>query len=230
MQIHKGDRNFNTLVISRKYYPFTIRVLDNLNILNTIMIFLIFILGTYIIIKPIFPEISFVINQNFKNIQEKNILYSNINTSNISNQNNFINPVIKESPLDKSIKKIHISTINLNSNLYSNNNSNSLYKGVWHKANSGNPIKGGNMVITAHRFMYTSNNDSFYHLPKLKINDTIIIDWEGKEYEYLISETRIVTPDQIEIEYKTKEHILTLYTCTPLWTSTQRFVVIARPK
>jgi len=132
--------------------------------------------------------------------------------------------------LNKTIKKIQIQNINLDSNIHSSNNSKSLYKGIWHKSNSGNPIKKSNMVITAHRFMYTNNSDTFYHLPKLKINDTIIITWEGKDYNYQVVETKIVNPDQIEIEAPTKEHILTLYTCTPLWTSSQRFVVIAVPK
>ncbi len=191
------------------------------------------------------------LNSNNTNPSESFIVPEQINKTNISksvqfsdklkeqspvdniiskDESSIINPSLKKTDLNKTIKKIQIQNINLDSNIHSSNNSKSLYKGIWHKSNSGNPIKKSNMVITAHRFMYTNNSDTFYHLPKLKINDTIIITWEGKDYNYQVVETKIVNPDQIEIEAPTKEHILTLYTCTPLWTSSQRFVVIAVPK
>ncbi len=44
-----------------------------------------------------------------------------------------------------------------------------------------------------------------------------------------MTETKIVEPTQLEIEAPTKEHILTLYTCTPMGTSKQRLVKIAKP-
>jgi LPXTG-site transpeptidase (sortase) family protein len=85
------------------------------------------------------------------------------------------------------------------------------------------------MVITAHRFMYRGVHNTFYHLPKVEIGDIVTVRWEGQDYRYQIKETKIVTPDQTSIEAPTEEPQLTLYTCTPLWKSTHRFVVIAKP-
>lgn len=107
---------------------------------------------------------------------------------------------------------------------------NDLWKGIWHKKRSGDPINGGNMVITAHRFLYTGYQDTFYHLPKVEPEEEIRLSWGGEEYLYEVTETFEVTADQVEIEERTEEHMLTLYTCTPLWTSQKRFVVRALPK
>lgn len=102
-----------------------------------------------------------------------------------------------------------------------------LDTGIWRRPNTSTPDKGGNTVISAHRYMYTTGPKTFYNLDKMKLNDEFIIFWEGKEYNYKVFEVLEVEPTQIEIEYNTDEPIVTLYTCTPLWTSSRRLVVKA---
>jgi len=103
-----------------------------------------------------------------------------------------------------------------------------LQKGIWRRPKTSTPDKGGNTVLVAHRFLYTSGSKTFYHLDKVKVGDPIAIYWKGKEYRYEVTETKVVLPTALEIEKPTPEPILTLYTCTPLLTGIDRLVVVAK--
>lgn len=104
----------------------------------------------------------------------------------------------------------------------------SLDQGLWRRPQSSTPDKGGNTVITGHRFMYSSGPKTFYNLDEIKPGDKFFMYWEGKEYDYEVMDVFTVEPNQTEIENDTQEPVLTLYTCTPLWTATQRLVVRAK--
>jgi len=104
---------------------------------------------------------------------------------------------------------------------------NTLNKGIWHRPNTSTPDKGSNTVLAAHRFQYLSNENSFYHLDVVKTGDRITLIWNGLAYHYTVKQTMVVTDRAIEIEQPTTEPTLTLYTCTPLWTSQNRLVVVA---
>lgn len=99
--------------------------------------------------------------------------------------------------------------------------------GVWRRPQTSTPDKGSNTVIVAHRFAYDSGA-TFYHLDKIKVGDKFAVWWEGEEYVYEVFEQKVVPATAIEIEGPTAEPIVTLYTCTPVWTAVDRLVVIAR--
>jgi LPXTG-site transpeptidase (sortase) family protein len=84
----------------------------------------------------------------------------------------------------------------------------------------------GNTVIAAHRYMYTSGPNTFYHLDKLKIGDQIIVRWREKDYLYIVRETKIVDPSEISILNPTEKPTLTLFTCHPIYTTKSRLVVV----
>ena len=100
-----------------------------------------------------------------------------------------------------------------------------IHRGAWHRPMTSTPDQGGNTVIVGHRFSYNSPA-TFYHLDKMEIGDTFAIWWEGKEYVYRVRQTRVVDATAVEIEDNTDEPIATLYTCTPIWTATERLVII----
>lgn len=104
-----------------------------------------------------------------------------------------------------------------------------LNYGIWRRPNTSTPDKGGNTVFVAHRYLYTTGINTFYHLPKMEVGDEFVVFWEGQQYIYEVFTTETVLPTQTEIEENTQEPIVTLYTCTPLWSSEYRFVVKARP-
>lgn len=104
-------------------------------------------------------------------------------------------------------------------------------QGVWHETNKINPAAPGNMVIAGHRFLYTATNGGwFYNLPELKIGQKIYVRWDNVTYEYEVYRTRTVKPTQTDVRDPDPEvpYKLTMYTCYPLGSTAQRFVVEAK--
>ncbi len=99
--------------------------------------------------------------------------------------------------------------------------------GVWRRPNTSTPDQGGNTVMVAHRFSY-SEPATFYHLDKVDVGERFAVWWEQEEYVYEVFDVSVVPPTAIEIESQTDEPIVTLYTCTPVWTAAERLVVKAR--
>lgn len=103
-----------------------------------------------------------------------------------------------------------------------------LNQGIWRMPIGSTPDRGGNTILTAHRYKFLPpNTNTFYLLDKLAVGDRIDVQWQGKQFTYQVKETKVVTPQTVEILANTKEPQLTLFTCTPLFTSTNRLVVIA---
>jgi sortase A len=104
-----------------------------------------------------------------------------------------------------------------------------LHKGIWRYNRGSTPDKGGNTVLVGHRFTYTNPRGIFYALNKVHTGSDIAVFWNGKKYNYVVTETKIVKPTDTKIQDPTKDARLTLYTCTPLFHPTSRLVVIAVP-
>ena len=111
-----------------------------------------------------------------------------------------------------------------------------MEKGAWwRQPDNGNPADGGNFVLSAHRFIMgltpqqTLRKSPFYNINKLEIGDKISIDYSGKRYEYTISKIFAVAPDAVEIEQRTDQPQLTLYSCTLGGASDGREVIVAKP-
>ncbi|MBU2235485.1 sortase [Patescibacteria group bacterium] len=129
---------------------------------------------------------------------------------------------------DYSGNRVIIPKIGVNAKIVEGENDQALLRGAWHMPQTSTPDKGSNTVITGHRFRFLPpNNTTFYLLDKLEKDDIVTVVWEGKEYYYRVIETKVVSPDQTEVINASKESILTLFTCTPLFTSQKRHVVIS---
>lgn len=106
----------------------------------------------------------------------------------------------------------------------------------WRKPENGNPKDGGNFVLSAHRFIMgltpqqTLRKSPFYNIDKLAVGDEIIIDYEGVRYAYTIREKLSVKPEATEIEQRTTQSQLTLYSCTLGGANDGRDVLIAKLK
>lgn len=110
-----------------------------------------------------------------------------------------------------------------------------MESGVIHFAMPGaNSVPGqvGNVAISGH-----SSNDLFEpgdykfvfaQLDKLNQGDTIYANYEGTRYTYTVTKKEVVGPkDGNKLAYATDKPMLTLITCTPLGTSTNRLLVTA---
>ena len=108
-----------------------------------------------------------------------------------------------------------------------------LTQGVAHAKGSGLPGFPGNVFIFAHsaNSWYQANqfNAIFYLTEKLNISDDITINYEKSEYQYKVTEKKIVK--NTEINYLTDsstDQTLTLMTCWPPGTTLGRLIIVAK--
>jgi sortase A len=180
----------------------------------------------YLIIFPIFPEMKYRLA---KPDGEPSSLSSSLESENQE-------PAISEGVLPPgdfavSSDRLIIPKIGVNAPIVvSDNEEYGLSQGAWLVPDTSTPDKGGNTVITGHRFKYLPpNNVTFYLFHKLEKGDSVFVVWKEKKYTYKIIETKIVEAAEVSIEYPTKDPRLTLYTCHPIYSQKQRLVVAAEP-
>lgn len=170
-------------------------------------------LALYILLWPFMPEIDWWLHHFRKQPTSSQLVKQNINSNKktIPKQNTILIPRMElETPINDGP------------------NSNTLNNGTWRRPKTSTPDKGGNTVIIGHRYTRVAPG-IFYHLDKIQVGDPIIVYWQGKEYDYIVTSSTIVPPTQLSVENNTKDAELTLYTCTPMWTFTNRLVIIAKP-
>lgn len=116
-------------------------------------------------------------------------------------------------------------------------NANVLEKGIWHRfPERGNPHDDGNTILAGHRYVFSWNpqkvvsQSRLYNLDKLDVGDSVYVNWDGKQYEYVVDEKKTVNPNDTAIEAVSSNPKLTLYTCTLNGQADGRVVIIARPK
>lgn len=107
--------------------------------------------------------------------------------------------------------------------------------GVAHAAGSAVPGEPGTVYVFGHSTDATINveryNAVFYLLRKLEAGDEIIIYYQNKPYRYIVSEKKIVNPDDIsDIINVENEERLVLQTCWPPGTTWKRLLIIAKPQ
>lgn len=187
--------------------------------INAILSLILFFLILYIFFSPYVPYITLYLDQVGDKTQ--GFSYQNDLASQQGVDQSALKPVPEENTLV--IPKIHVDAEVLESK-----DASVLNQGIWRRPHTSTPEDGGNTVIVAHRFLYTSGPQTFYHLDKLEEGDVFSVYWDGKPYNYEVFDVQVVPPDAVEIEENTEEEIVTLYTCTPLWTSENRLVVRGR--
>jgi len=111
-----------------------------------------------------------------------------------------------------------------------------LDKGAWHRQpQNGDPVAGGNFVLSAHRFsmgwtpQQTRAKSPFYHIDQLKVGDQFFVDFKGARYVYAVSRLYSVPQTAVQIEGASAEPKLTLYSCDLRGAAAGRYVVEAKP-
>ena len=123
--------------------------------------------------------------------------------------------------------RLVISGANIDMPVFLGSTEKTLRKGGWLFSETSRPEKGGNSVIFGHRYMYRPpKQNTFWNLDKVKAGDLMVLYWQGKEYRYRVSETKVVEPTDLSVIQPTDDSILTVITCTPLFSTKQRLVVI----
>lgn len=100
---------------------------------------------------------------------------------------------------------------------------------------SGNPRDGGNFVVAAHRFdlgftpAQTKARSPFYRIDKLAVGDEIYVDFQGTRYAYKVENKKLVESSAVEIEARTDDDRLTMYSCELAGPEAGREVIFAKP-
>lgn len=184
------------------------------------------LLGLFLAVSPIIPQITFLIDSK----RNKPVApYGGRLSLAVDSLNGETDPDTVDDRTNNVPETNHLvlPSIFLNEEILEGDTIATADKGPWRRPTSGTPETGGNTVIVGHRWTYRAARDIFFHLDKVKVGDPIGLYWNNAEYVYKVSEVRIVMPHEIWVEEQTDTPTLTLYTCTPIWSSRQRLVVRA---
>lgn len=151
-------------------------------------------------------------------------------------KNNSTTKLLKKTENKITENRLYIPKIDINLP-YASGGAETLEHGAWWRVpNNGNPKDGGNFVLSAHRFIMgltpqmTQRKSPFYNIDKMKVDDEMIVDYNGKRYTYIIRKIDRVKPDAVQIEERTETPQLTLYSCTLGGAADGREVLIATLK
>ena len=131
---------------------------------------------------------------------------------------------IERVALGTPIGMLEIPRLGLSSVVLEGDDVAALLLGVGHLADTPLPWHGGNSVLAAHR-------DTFFRpLAGIRPNDVIRFSTADAEFEYVVKETMIVEPTDVEVLDPTTTDTLTLITCYPfdyIGPAPSRFIVKA---
>ncbi|HET7488380.1 MAG TPA: class E sortase [Acidimicrobiales bacterium] len=99
-----------------------------------------------------------------------------------------------------------------------------LKKGPGHYPDTPLPGQPGNAAIAGHRTTYGA---PFFRLNELSPGDPILVTTRQGRFRYEVRETRIVKPNDTTVLRPSKDNLLTLTTCNPRFSASQRLVVIS---
>lgn len=186
---------------------------NKLRLFNNLLSIIVAFLALYIILVPLLPNISWWTTHHtpFKS-------RSNISLPLAVNDKKDSRP---------KVNTLVIPALNFENQIYDGPTLYELRFGLWHLPSIGDPAKGGNTVIAGHRFTY-SGPAIFYHLDKIKVGDKMTIYWNSERYDYEVTASLVVPPNDVAVQNNTKQPMLTLITCTPLWTAANRLIIQAK--
>jgi sortase A len=119
---------------------------------------------------------------------------------------------------------ITIPTIDLSMVVVEGTDVNQLQMGPGHYSNTPLPGEAGNSAIAGHRTTYLH---PFYSLNDLVPGDDITIETLQGIFLYRVTQSLTVSPSDVSVIDQTTSPTLTLTTCTPPFTASQRLVVHA---
>lgn len=135
-----------------------------------------------------------------------------------------VTPLPVPTPGPEQARRIVIPAIDVDATVVEGDDWETLKKGAGHHVGSANPGERGNCVISAHNDIY---GEIFRYLPDLKVGDEIAVHTQSQVYRYVVQQTRIIEPTQVEVMAPTRAPVLTLISCYPYGVDTHRIVVIA---
>lgn len=118
---------------------------------------------------------------------------------------------------------IEIPNIKVSAAILEGTDDKALKYSVGHYPETAQPGEVGNCVLLGHRnYLY---GHFFRRLDELEKGDEIIIKKDENIYTYIVSESFVVSPEDVWVLDQTSGSIITMITCTPIGTYTDRLIV-----
>ncbi len=127
-------------------------------------------------------------------------------------------------PGPKNTARIKVPAINVFARVVQGDSWEQLKQGVGQHSGTPDPGENGNIILSAHNDVF---GQLFRDLDKLKPGDEVILYTEQKTYTYIVRQTQIVEPTQVEVMGPTRDPVVTLISCYPYLIDKQRIVVTA---
>lgn len=183
-------------------------------------------------------EVSRLDTENYDNLKKKAIKYNDVL---YQTQGMYILGLTDEYLSDESYHKmlkieksevmarINIPKINVKLPIYHGTSDEVLANGIGHLQTSSLPVGGKNTrtILTGHRGM--AQSDMFTRLDELEVGDLIFIEVLNEKLAYSVTDAQVILPEETEtLDIVAGEDMLTLVTCTPIYTNTHRLIVNAK--
>lgn len=97
-----------------------------------------------------------------------------------------------------------------------------LEEGPGHYIGTAMPGNPGNIALAGHR---TTWLHPFYNLPSVGIGDRIVVQVGGHFWVYRVVDRAVVAPTDVSVLEPLRGWYITLTTCTPLYSASDRFIV-----
>jgi sortase A len=127
-------------------------------------------------------------------------------------------------PEGNAIAIIKIPRINIEKAVVEGVGVSDLKKGPGHYAGTPMPGQPGNAAIAGHRTTYGA---PFFRLDEMKPGDPILITTNQGKFRYEVTGTRVVSPRATDVLNNTPDNRLTLTTCNPRFSASQRLILTA---
>ena len=177
-------------------------------------------------------------SENLAELRSKN-LSNDVSLSNLQQtdefQESFIsiatktltNQAAKAEFLPDVVGRLTILSANINHYVVFGATLNKLEYGPGYILGTSLPGTGGNFAIAGHRTTYGA---PFGNLDKTEVGDSILFQTNTNQYEYVITEVKIVSPDDTYVLGNFGDDRITLSTCHPKFSARQRLVVVGELK
>ena len=137
------------------------------------------------------------------------------------------NQAAKAEFLPDVVGRLTILSANINHYVVFGATLNKLEYGPGYILGTSLPGSGGNFAIAGHRTTYGA---PFGNLDKTEVGDTILFQTNTNQYEYLITEVKIVSPEDTYVLGNFGDDRITLSTCHPKFSARQRLIVVGELK
>jgi len=141
-------------------------------------------------------------------------------------QSEWVQPVIQRPPVtSETALSITIPALDLDASIVQGVDWTALQQGVGQLPNGVNPGDvEGNVVLAAHNDIY---GELFRHLDQLEVGDPFQIRTASQVYNYVITDTLIVQPNDVYVMENRGASTATLISCYPYQVNSQRIVIYA---